>query len=176
LHSTGLKFNSIEIGRLELEVVPSGSPCPSPTYYFKDATISPPSTAGSGTLPFDGTKRFVDANPKYLKTTGLLLSGDFDRKDGWDNARGNVALDKQTDPRTAVDKGYQYGVDFINPDVGNKITLKTEVENHHVRHAASFKYVPFSSHVLVMLCWNILNCLLNLIGLRQRWAWRFRAP
>lgn len=120
-------------------MVPPGSACPSPTYYFRDTSISPPPSTGKGVLPFEGTKRFVDSSPKYLKTTGLLLSSDYDRQDAWLNARGNVHLEKQTEPRTEVDKGYQYGVDFINPDVGNKITLKTEVENHHIRHAASFK-------------------------------------
>lgn len=138
LSSPGLKFNDVEIGRLQLEVIPDGTPCPSPTYYFRDPACSPPPSSPIGVLKFDGTRRFVDDTPVYTKTTGLLLAHDFDRKEAW-RGRGNVEVGKQIEPRPKTDAGFQYGVDFINPDVGNKITFKTEVENHHVRHAASFK-------------------------------------
>ena len=158
LHSPGVKFHDVETGRLELEVVPPGTPCPSPTYYFRDPSLSPPPSAPTGVLKFDSTPRFRSGSPKYLRTTGLLLSADYDKKDAWHNATGNIDIAKQISPRSKHDHGFQYGVDFINPDVGNKMTLKTTVERHHIRHAASFKCV-----FVCVVCIYMTLCLLDVV-------------
>lgn len=132
-----VKFNEIETNRLELKMVPEGSSCPSPTSYFQDSSPLPP-LGSSGIQTFTHSIRFEDHSPRYLRTTGLLLSHDYDRKAGW-NDQSMVNIKRQASPRPKTDPGYQFGVDFINPDTGNKVTLKTEVEQNPQKYSATFK-------------------------------------
>lgn len=132
-----VKFNEIETNRLELKLVPEGTSCPSPTTYFRDSPPLPP-LGSSGIQTFTHSIRFHDTSPRYLKTTGLLLSPDFDKKTGWSD-KSLVDIKHQPSPRPKTDPGYQFGVDFINPDTGHKVTLKTEVEQSPMKYSSSFK-------------------------------------
>jgi hypothetical protein len=111
-------------------------PTPSPTYYFQDS--SPPVPTSTPAVSFAHAPRFEEHPPTYVKTSGLLLSHNYDEQEGW-KSRGSYEIDKQPSPRPPESGGYQFGVDFINPDVGNKITFKTSVETNNYRYAAAFK-------------------------------------
>lgn len=137
-----MKFNDIETNRLELKLIPEGQRCPSPTTYFVDSSPLPP--LGSSPRSFPHDKRFRMSAPKYLKTSGLTLSHDFDRREGWREGLSPVKMASQSSPRPKTDPGYQFGVDFINPDTGSKVTIKTEVEQSPMRYSKSFKYVALS--------------------------------
>jgi hypothetical protein len=132
-----VRFGDVDTDRLALKLVPEGERCPSPTTYFMDSTPLPP--LGSAPLSFPHEQRFRNAAPKYLKTTGLTLSHDYDRHDGWRESTSPVQIARQASPRPKTDPGYQFGVDFINPDTGGKVTFKTEVQQSPMRYAASFK-------------------------------------
>jgi hypothetical protein len=92
-------------------------------------------------MSFPHDPRFRTSTPKYLKTSGLTLSHDFDRREGWREALSPVKIALQPSPRPKTDPGYQFGVDFINPDTGGKVTIKTEVEQSPMRYSKAFKFV-----------------------------------
>jgi hypothetical protein len=151
--SSAVKFNDIETNRLELKLIPEGQRCPSPTTYFVDSSPLPP--LGAAPRSFAHDQRFRTSSPKYLKTSGLTLSHDFDRQEGWRERVSPVKIALQPSPRPKTDPGYQFGVDFINPDTGGKVTIKTEVEQSPMRYSTAFKYAAFpplaSPHVSPLL-------------------------
>lgn len=137
-----MKFNNIETDRLELKFRPVDERCPSPTSYFVHTSPLPP--LGTRAQSFPQEERFRGSSPNYVRTTGMTLSHDFDRHEGWREGVSPVNISLQSSPRPTTEPGFQFGVDFINPDTGSKITIKTEVEKSPRKYAAIFKYVAHS--------------------------------
>lgn len=130
------KFNTIPTDRLSLEECQA----PSATSYFKDGLPSPKVL---GVIPFSAEKRFVDSNPDYLQWTGATLSCNFDREQSWvDNKIVNIRAQTPHDFSCFIAserEQFDYGVDFIEPDCGNKMTIATSAKTDHQKYSYPFK-------------------------------------
>ena len=127
-------FSSVSSNRSCLAEDPS----PSPTTYFRN----PPQSPSSPGVKFGRAPRLHDL-PRavaYKKTTGLLLGPSHDAAEHWTKPKADLNLKKQT-YRKEDKPQHEYGIDFINPDQGGKITFKTAIATTPLKYSTPFKYV-----------------------------------
>jgi hypothetical protein len=136
-----IKFNDMPTNRAELIYDEEGSP--SATSYRPNNEFCRPRTS-TGVLPFDNdVSRFehpIYRKEGYVKTSGMALSPDFDRKNGWEKPDIPIKLDF-TGPRLKKAVPPVTTAREPRPDYGDKISVATAAAKTNKKYAMCFRYI-----------------------------------